>query len=67
MELSNLEIGQLGTASYKAAKKNEQLSFEFAELAGYKDNGVLENLYLYAFISGYVVGQRVQRKEALDE
>ena len=67
MTLSNLEIGKLGVASYKEAQKHEHLSFEFAELAGYKDNGVLENLYVYAFIAGFVRGKRAQREEVPDE
>ena len=38
--------------AYNAAQKIESYAFEFSELAGYINNGILEAVYKQAFFAG---------------
>jgi len=53
--------------SYKKAQEERSLRFEFSELAGYTTNGVLLNIYSYAFASGFEAGYEQREKERKEE
>lgn len=42
---------------FKEAQEEPDLAFEFSELAGYEGSGVVETIFIYAFLKGWKEGK----------